>query len=189
MIKRSCSAILQSGMLILLIAGATAFAGAPADAVPATPPASVAPAATVPAAPPVSPAMDPGPPAGKADPFKPFLETDQTLLRKKQEQKKKAAVKGRPISPLRQAEIAQFRVVGIAGDDGRRKAIVEERTTKKFYPLSVGTYIGPNDGRVAEILADRVVVEERIETQDNKKKTQVKRIPLLLRPEPQEGKP
>lgn len=189
MIKRHFLTALLAGALILL-PGGTAFAGVPAVPVPAAaPPASVEPATTAPAATQAQPADDYYRPPLKTDPFKPFLETDQALLRKQQGQKKKTAVKGRPISPLQQAEIVQFRLVGIAGNDGRRRAIVEERATKKFYPLSVGTYIGPNDGRVVEVLADRVVVEERVATQDNQKKTQKKRIPLLLRPEPEEGKP
>jgi len=48
----------------------------------------------------------------------------------------------------------------------------------------VGTYIGPNGGRVAQILPDRVVVEERVVIQEKSKKSQMKRIPLLLHPEP-----
>lgn len=192
MIKRHSIAVLTGSVLILLLAGGTTLAGVPAAQVPAAPPAVPAvspggpPATTVPAAVPAPPADYNYLPVGKQDPFKPFLEMDQAPPGKKQEeQKKKAAAKGRPISPLQQAEIAQFRLVGIAGDDSRRTAIVEERITKKFYPLSVGTYIGPNEGRVAEILADRVVVKERVEAQDNKtKKMQMRRIPMLLHQEP-----
>jgi Tfp pilus assembly protein PilP len=185
MMRRNSLAALTGSVLILLLAGGTILAAVPAAQVPAVRPGGP-PATTVPAAVPAPPADYNYLPAAKPDPFKPFLEMDQVLQRKKQEeQQNKAAVKGRPISPLQRAEIAQFRLVGIAGDDSRRTAIVEERGTKKFYPLSVGTYIGPNEGRVAEILADRVVVEERVETQDNKrKKMQKRRIPLLLHPEP-----
>ena len=35
-----------------------------------------------------------------------------------------------------------------------------EDMTKKFYPLSIGTRIGINNGKVIEILSDRVIVEE-----------------------------
>jgi Tfp pilus assembly protein PilP len=124
-------------------------------------------------------------PVGKPDPFHPFTETDLVLQKKQEEDlKQKAAMKGRPISPLQQSEIGQFRLVGIAGDGKRRTAVVEDATVKKFYPLFVGTYIGTNEGRVAEILPDRVVVEERVETQDKKtKKMQMRRIPMLLHKE------
>jgi Tfp pilus assembly protein PilP len=190
MTRRHSIAALTAGVLILLLVGGTTLAGAPTAQVPAPAPAvpAVSPgkpaATTVPAPPP--PADYVYQSSGKQDPFKPFLDTDQALQKKKQdEQKKTAAAKARPISPLQQAEMAQFRLLGIAGDGSRRTAMVEDRSTKKFYPLSVGTYIGPNEGRVAEILADRVVVEERVETQDNKsKRVQMRRIPLLLHPEP-----
>ena len=107
-------------------------------------------------------------PAGKADPFLPFVETDLAVKKEKEkkakeeELKKKVRSSKRPISPLQMAEIRQFRLVGIAGDDRVRMAIVEDGTAKKYYPLFVGTNIGPNEGRVASILSDRLIVEERI---------------------------
>jgi Tfp pilus assembly protein PilP len=126
--------------------------------------------------------------AGKPDPFKPFIEMDPALKKRMEEeqQTKKAALKGRPISPLQRADIGQFRLVGIAGNQYRRTAIVEDGVAKKYYPLFVGTYIGLNGGRVAAILPDRVVVEEKAETQA--KKTQVKRMTVMLHKE-EEGKP
>jgi Tfp pilus assembly protein PilP len=79
--------------------------------------------------------------------------------------------------------------VGIAGDDKRRTAVVEDGTVKKFYPLFVGTVIGPNEGKVVEILPDRVIVEERIEDANPKaKKAQVRRMTMMLRKE-EEGRP
>jgi type IV pilus assembly protein PilP len=139
------------------------------------------------AAPPAEPAYQYNA-AGKPDPFKPFMETDPALKKRMEEeqQTKKAALKGRPISPLQRADIGQFRLVGIAGNQYRRTAIVEDGVAKKYYPLFVGTYIGLNGGRVAAILPDRVVVEEKAETQA--KKTQVKRMTVMLHKE-EEGKP
>ncbi|MDO9228342.1 MAG: pilus assembly protein PilP [Syntrophales bacterium] len=160
--------------------------------VPTLPPAAPAGGSGGPGATPVPAAAPPADPAyqynaaGKADPFMPFLEMDLTLKKKKEEgQKKKAAAMGRPISPLQQAELGQFRLLGIAGDENRRAAIVAHGPTKKFYPLFVGTYIGLNEGRVAAILPDRLVVEERVETQDKKKRkrVQVRQIPVLLHKE------
>jgi Tfp pilus assembly protein PilP len=122
---------------------------------------------------------------GKSDPFHPFIETDPAVQKKLEaDLKKKAVTKGRPISPLQQSEIEQFRLVGIAGDDKRRTAVVEDGAVKKFYALFVGTVIGPNEGRVVEILPDRVIVEERIEDANPKtKKAQVRRITMILRKE------
>ncbi len=61
--------------------------------------------------------------------------------------------------PLQRAETENYRVVGIAGDKDHRVAIAED-TGKKFYPLVIGTHIGLYKGKVIEILADRVIVEE-----------------------------
>jgi type IV pilus assembly protein PilP len=96
-------------------------------------------------------------PAGKPDPFRPFIviETPE----KKKDEKKQAEKKIESIFPLQRAGADNYRVVGIAGDKDHRGAIVED-ASKKFYPLNVGTRIGLKNGRVVEIMADRVIVEE-----------------------------
>lgn len=176
-------------------AGAAAFrvltpAASPAAAEQLTPPAAGTPltspaAASTPASPYIYQS------AGKADPFVPFIELDLARKKQKEEEFKKKVPSARklPVSPLQQAELDQFRLVGIAGDDLRRTAIVEDGVAKKFYPLFVGTYIGMNGGRVVSILPDRVVVEERLqdETKQNRK-AEIRRIPLMLHKE-EEGKP
>jgi len=92
-------------------------------------------------------------PVGKPDPFRPFVEQEITA-KKKQEKKGVSS-----IFPLQRTEVDKFRLVGITGDQNRRMAMVED-LTKKYYPLSVGTHIGVNNGRVVEILPDRVIIEE-----------------------------
>ncbi len=119
---------------------------------------------------------------GRPDPFRPFIETDRE--QKVKMQSAKGGGKSRPISLLQQKEIGQFRLVGIVGDDRRRTAVVEDGVAKKIYPLHVGTYIGLNEGRVAEILPDRVIVKERVEDQTKKtKKAQIRRVILTLHKE------
>lgn len=93
-------------------------------------------------------------PAGKTDPFRPFVD-DEIAAKKKEEKKKDVS----SIYPLQRVEIDKFRVVGIAGEQSRRVAVVED-AAKKYYPLLVGTRIGLNNGKVVEILPDRVIVEE-----------------------------
>jgi type IV pilus assembly protein PilP len=93
-------------------------------------------------------------PMGKPDPFKPFIEMDKT-----EEKKEKKTQASLSIFPLQRDETENFRVVGIAGDEERRVAIVQD-ASKKFYPLYKGTRIGLNNGKVIEILSDRVIVEE-----------------------------
>lgn len=179
MMRRNSIAGIVGGVLLLLALGAGPVASKAAETKP-VPPAQPA-TQPVPAVPPDYRYS----PVGKADPFRPFLEKDPALKNKKEEDpKKKAAAMGRPISPLQRADIGQFRLLGIAGDENRRAAIVADGTTKKFYPIFVGTYIGLNEGRVAAILPDRLVIEERVETLDKKRKrVQVKQIPVLLHKE------
>ncbi|KUG22418.1 hypothetical protein ASZ90_007822 [hydrocarbon metagenome] len=93
-------------------------------------------------------------PSGKPDPFRPFVTVDTAVA--KQQLAKKAEVS---MFPLQRAEAEKYRVVGIAGDKNHRVAICED-TAKKFYPLYVGTHIGLYNGKVIEILADRVIIEE-----------------------------
>ncbi|HOW57627.1 MAG TPA: pilus assembly protein PilP [Smithellaceae bacterium] len=93
-------------------------------------------------------------PLGKPDPFRPFIE-EEIAAKKRQEEKKKMT----SMFPLQRMEVEKFRLVGIAGDSERRVAIVED-ASQKFYPIFAGTQIGMNDGKVVEILTDRVIVEE-----------------------------
>lgn len=106
-------------------------------------------------------------PMGKPDPFKPFINIDLAALKTLKEKKVES------IFPLERASVESFRLVGIAGDQMRRVAIVED-VAKKFYPLFIGTRIGLHNGKVSDILADRVAVDEP----DGKK---IKRVILKLR--------
>jgi type IV pilus assembly protein PilP len=95
-------------------------------------------------------------PLGKPDPFRPFV----VVVTEKVEAKKQLAKKAEAsMFPLQRAETEKYRVVGIAGDKDHRVAIAED-ASKKFYPLLVGTHIGLYNGKVIEIMADRVIVEE-----------------------------
>ena len=113
-------------------------------------------------------------PAGKHDPFKPFIELDMAARQKLEKEKPLA------MSPLQREGIDQFRLVGISGDEKVRKAIVQN-AKGKIYPLFIGTYIGLSKGRVVEILADRVIVEEKFKARAGK--TKADRIEMKLRTE------
>jgi type IV pilus assembly protein PilP len=119
-------------------------------------------------------------PAGKPDPFKPYI-VDEISARKKLEMPKAL-----PINPLQRAGIEQFKLVGIAGYNHSRIAMVTD-VKGKFYPIFVGTYIGLHNGRVVEILQDRVIVEETIKADAKHAKT--KRVAIKLRKEEGEVKP
>ena len=106
-------------------------------------------------------------PLGKPDPFRPFIDVEIAASKKEKESKAES------IFPLQKIAVESFKLVGIVGDHSRRVAVVED-SNKKFYPLFVGTRIGLHSGKVTDILADRVAVDEL----DGKK---VKRIILKLR--------
>jgi len=118
-------------------------------------------------------------PIGKPDPFKPFIDLEIDLT-------KKLKPKALPINPLQRVSVDQFRVVGIGGDEISKIAMVQD-FKGKFYPIFLGTYIGLNNGRVIQILADRVIVEEKIKLENNKTKTT--RITMKLHKEEGEGQP
>lgn len=95
-------------------------------------------------------------PVGKPDPFTPFIAIETTKKKKEDKKENKETVS---IFPLQRSDTDRYRLVGIAGDEDQRVAIVED-SAKKFYPLFKGTRIGLRNGKVVEILADRVIVEE-----------------------------
>jgi type IV pilus assembly protein PilP len=96
-------------------------------------------------------------PSGKPDPFRPLVEA---VKPEAINVKKQVAIKAEAsMFPLQRAETEKYRVVGIAGDKDHRVAIAED-SAKKFYPLLIGTHIGLYNGKVIEIMADRVIVEE-----------------------------
>ncbi|MBN2397941.1 MAG: pilus assembly protein PilP [Deltaproteobacteria bacterium] len=89
-------------------------------------------------------------PQGKPDPFKPFIEIVE---------KGATAV---PLSPLRRFSVEEFRLMGIVRTFHKEIAIVQA-PGGKWYTLRRGTRIGSNEGRVAEIRSDSVVVSEKIQ--------------------------
>jgi len=122
-------------------------------------------------------------PRGKADPFKPFMETDAAVIAKRAEEEKRKQAKTvtGALSPLQKGAIAKFVLVGIVGDSKGYTAVVEDKAANRHYPIFPGTYIGQNGGRVETILADRVIVKEIVQDENAKnKKQQVHRIEMLL---------
>jgi type IV pilus assembly protein PilP len=106
-------------------------------------------------------------PAGKPDPFRPFVEKDPVIKQKKE----MAAAAVPSIFPLQRVGLDQFYLIGIAGTTERRLAVVETRDAKgsRFYALTLGTIIGLNNGKVAEIGNDQIVVEEATPGRTGKK--------------------
>jgi Tfp pilus assembly protein PilP len=114
-------------------------------------------------------------PRGKIDPFRP-------LIRKELPVQKKSPT---AMSPLQRYNIEQLKLIGIMTGDKKRVAIVSDPRGKS-YVISQGTMIGQNNGRVAGILNDQVIVEER--TSEDSKKVKIKRIILNLHRVEPEGR-
>jgi len=88
-------------------------------------------------------------PAGKPDPFKPFIQLTPA----------RGASRSTPLTPLQKYEISQLKLVAIISTPDGNIAMVEDATGKGYF-LKKGTWIGKNDGKVTKILKDKVIIEE-----------------------------
>ena len=96
-------------------------------------------------------------PAGKVDPFKPFIEA------KREKSVGKEQKRTTPLTPLEKYDINDLKLVGIAAAaDGKNIAMVED-AEGKFYPVVSGTPIGLNRGRVSKIMDNQIIIIEEIE--------------------------
>jgi len=105
-------------------------------------------------------------PAGKPDPFKPFMQL--------------ASAKGgsrTALTPLQKFDISQLKLVAIISTRDGNIALVEDVTGKGYF-LKKGTWIGKNDGKVTKILKDKVIIEEVF--QDIFGQTKTNEISLFL---------
>jgi len=87
-------------------------------------------------------------PAGKQDPFKPFIQLVSARSGSR------AA-----LTPLQKFDISQLKLVAIISAPWGNIALVEDVTGKGYF-LKKGTWIGKNDGKVTKILKDKVIIEE-----------------------------
>jgi type IV pilus assembly protein PilP len=86
-------------------------------------------------------------PAGKPDPFKPFIQLTS------------ARGTRTAFTPLQRFDISQLKLVAIISAPEGNIALVEDVTGKGYF-LKKGTWIGKNDGKVTKILKDKVIIEE-----------------------------
>jgi type IV pilus assembly protein PilP len=105
-------------------------------------------------------------PKGKPDPFAPLFrdEPEQaaasapTQVVSKDKRKKRI-----PTTPLEKVDLSQLKLVATVRSHNGNAALVEDASGKGFI-VKKGTYIGINSGSVVQIVKDRIVVEEEIET-------------------------
>lgn len=109
---------------------------------------------------------------GKIDPFLPLIqekvEEPQPIVDDQPQ---------RILTPLEKIELSQIRLVAIVITEKRRIAMVEE-ATGKGYEVTIGTYIGKNQGKVSEINNNSIVVTELVKDFKGKLKEQTQEIKL-----------
>ena len=67
----------------------------------------------------------------------------------------------RTLTPLEKLELSQVKLVAVVEMQGRNIAMVEE-ATGKGYEVAIGTYIGPNEGKVTSITSQGIKIEETV---------------------------
>ncbi len=181
--KRLRKSKLLAGSLALVFLLAVSAMAAPAAKPPAAAPAEVKQVAKQDAAPPDMPDYRYDA-RGKIDPFKPFVRLEVPTPSKKGPEKKRYSGS---LTPLQRVDLDKVRVTGIAGSAAKRVAMVDDGAGKN-YIVYVGTLVGLNDGRVIQILPDRVIVEEKA-GDGSKGKEKSHRVALKLHKEEGEGRP
>jgi type IV pilus assembly protein PilP len=111
-------------------------------------------------------------PAGKADPFRPFIQLTTAK-----------GVSKIPLTPLQKYDISSLKLVAIIAAPEGTVALVEDSAGKGYF-LKKGTLVGKNDGKVMRILKDRVIIEETY--QDIFGQTKTSEVSLILH-RPEEG--
>ena len=106
-------------------------------------------------------------PAGKPDPFKPFIQLTPT----------KESPRSVPLTPLQRYEMSQLKLVAIISTPQGNIALVEDSAGKGYF-LKKGTDVGKNDGKVTKVLKDRVIIEELF--QDVLGQTKKNEVELVL---------
>jgi type IV pilus assembly protein PilP len=111
-------------------------------------------------------------PAGKRDPFQPFIAAQSAV---------KPAGEEIPVTPLQKYDLSQLKLVAImvGTGAGEGRAMLED-SEGKGYIIKKGAYVGVNYGKVTAVLKDRVIIAERYK--DYTGQVKEKEIVLRLRP-------
>jgi type IV pilus assembly protein PilP len=127
-------------------------------------------------------------PAGKPDPFMPFIKQapKKQATKRVVEKGENGEVVEKPVflPPLQRVDIELFTLVGIGERGGTRIAMVEGADGKS-YVLQRGSRIGLNEGKVTQILPDQVVIVEKIKNAFGK--SELNRVILRLQRGEDEG--
>ena len=98
-------------------------------------------------------------PEGKIDPFAALFKEEKLVAGDGEAMGMGKAGICIPHTPLQKVDLSQLKLVGIIRASSGNKAMVEE-ASGRGYVIEKGTFIGINCGRVAQILKDRIIVNE-----------------------------
>ncbi len=98
-------------------------------------------------------------PEGKIDPFAPLFKEEKLAVGDGETMEMGKAGICIPHTPLQKSDLSQLKLTGIIRASSGKRAMVEE-ASGRGYVIEKGTFIGINCGRVAQILKDRVIVNE-----------------------------
>jgi type IV pilus assembly protein PilP len=104
----------------------------------------------------------------KRDPFKPFISKAAVG---------KGKTRGERLVPLQRYNFSQLKLIGIIWRNDKNMAMVED-PEGRGYVVKKGTLIGENNGRVTNILKDRVIIEEVYRNNSGKIKTRTASLKL-----------
>ncbi len=97
-------------------------------------------------------------PEGKLNPFEPLFRKEPASIAVKKKKSKRRT----PLTPLEKMDLSQLKLSGIILAPSGNRALVQE-ASGKGYVVKKGTYIGIHSGKIFEILADQIIVEEEAE--------------------------
>lgn len=109
---------------------------------------------------------------GKPDPFLPLLQE-----KVEESQYVNDETPQRILTPLEKIELGQIRLVAVVIMESKKIAMVEE-ATGKGYEVTIGTFIGKNQGKVTEINDSSIIVTELVKDFKGKLKEQIQEIKL-----------
>jgi type IV pilus assembly protein PilP len=109
---------------------------------------------------------------GRVDPFVPLIAEKNASGRGDSSRNAKPK---RTLTPLEKLELSQVKLVAVVEMKNRTIAMVEE-ATGKGYEVAIGTYIGPNSGRVVAITQDGIKIEENIKDFQGKERKRYEEI-------------
>jgi type IV pilus assembly protein PilP len=109
---------------------------------------------------------------GRVDPFIPLIDERNASVESSSPEESKPK---RILTPLEKLALSQVKLVAVVEMPGKTIAMVEE-AGGKGYEVSIGTYIGPNGGRVTSITREGIKIEEEVKDYQGKRRKRYEEI-------------